>query len=1103
MTLSSEEFRLERVDRMDALSLAIFRAVDDAQAETIGGDDFAEALEPYLEEAFYHLYAEDTFALRDNAAAAWRWTWQRIKPGLVKASDLASPQRIADWLGTALVNAAAMVTTDRSVKKMWLSRRDDKVRPFHVEVDGQTVPLSEPFTVCDGRKMDFPGQPVGDPDCWINCRCVVRTVNGSQSLLADADPGSVGVCIVAIPADGDDIWTVSSEQVPHMTLVWLGQNPDLDKQAVLAGIKDVAQTVRPVTTDVAQTSLLGDDDAEVAMVDPGLMGDVRTDLLANADIRAGYDAVEQFPQWTPHVTLGYPDAPPKGAVGSTIQFDRLALWDQEYEGEEFPMTAPVIEDVDLEPVDVPVPEEDDELVDLPPTPWHGVLAPEGVASGDGRKFTEGAITWRDLPLPLLWQESSGMGHDGAVIVGQIADIWREGNLINASGTFANNEAAEKVIGLMADGHLRGVSVDIDSAEMAMESEEEMLFSSGRISAATMCAIPAFAEAFVSLGAGDRSPAQASEPSEALDLSTTVEMFISEEPWDGSASRFTPEQWKSSCCLHLRDEVEPKSNHKLPIKEPGGALSRGGTHAAAGRFNQTEAPPEKKAAAKSTLRGAYKTLGEQPPDVLKASGWNDPTGSMAAWRADEGASIPTAPDPLMTSAGSGTGTATQRGTGVSVTYSPTASSMNYGSATSPMVTSSTTSAATSAASIRPISDQQPASRTSNGAGAGTESSTPSADAGSTMSPAPKRGTSGPADALAASASGTMTVARRRDEYGRGPGWVTDPVATRRVHDYWTKPGHEGYAKIAWGTPGDFRRLRAYLSKYIGPQFLNRTTAQWHHDALGYWPGELGKPGNPVTRTHAGQTVDASVILASVEPGIDIPLAASWFRDPQFTQATALTVTDDGRVFGHLAEWGVCHIGIPGTCVEAPHSAYSYAYFTTGAVETDEGPVPVGQITMDTGHAARSAGPNIAAAHYDNTGSVVADIAVGEDSFGIWVAGALRDNVPAEKRRALQAGALSGDWRLIRDSLELVAALAVNVPGFPIPRTGLAAAGGVQTSLVAAGVVVREAGDSDDVAEFITAVAQEVEARAARRARAAALLDDTRDVRVAALLATMEG
>jgi hypothetical protein len=36
--------------------------------------------------------------------------------------------------------------------------------------------------------------------------------------------------------------------------------------------------------------------------------------------------------------------------------------------------------------------------------------------------------------------------------------------------------------------------------------------------------------------------------------------------------------------------------------------------------------------------------------------------------------------------------------------------------------------------------------------------------------------------------------------------------------------------------------------------------------------------------------------------------------------------------------------------------------------------------------------------------------------------------------------------------LVAALAVNVPGFPIPRIGLAASGGKQSALVAAGIAI---------------------------------------------------
>ena len=82
----------------------------------------------------------------------------------------------------------------------------------------------------------------------------------------------------------------------------------------------------------------------------------------------------------------------------------------------------------------------------------------------------------------------------------------------------------------------------------------------------------------------------------------------------------------------------------------------------------------------------------------------------------------------------------------------------------------------------------------------------------------------------------------EEFERGPGWVTNPVETRRIHDYWTKPGQEGYAKIGWGVPGDFNRCRTLVGEKIAAnspedmRFLNQICAQWHHDALGFWPGE---------------------------------------------------------------------------------------------------------------------------------------------------------------------------------------------------------------------------------------------------------------------------
>src|SRR5690606_24927528 len=78
----------------------------------------------------------------------------------------------------------------------------------------------------------------------------------------------------------------------------------------------------------------------------------------------------------------------------------------------------------------------------------------------------------------------------------------------------------------------------------------------------------------------------------------------------------------------------------------------------------------------------------------------------------------------------------------------------------------------------------------------------------------------------------------------------------------------------------------------------------------------------------------------------------------------------------------------------------------------------------------------------------------DAHGIWVAGLLRPGLSDEQVTALQASALSGDWRRTAHGLEMVAALAVPVPGFPILSLHASADEG-QVSLVAAGPVLPEA------------------------------------------------
>lgn len=183
--------------------------------------------------------------------------------------------------------------------------------------------------------------------------------------------------------------------------------------------------------------------------------------------------------------------------------------------------------------------------------------------------------------------------------------------------------------------------------------------------------------------------------------------------------------------------------------------------------------------------------------------------------------------------------------------------------------------------------------------------------------------------------------------------------------------------------------------------------------------------------------------------------AWFSDPRMTGPTPFTITADGQVFGHVALWGVCHTASMGNdCVMVPSSKTNYAMFHLGTLETAEGAeVGVGRITMRTGHASEYASARKALAHYENTGQAVADVVAGEDSFGVWVAGALRPGISDAQLRALRNSPMSGDWRYLAStgSLEMLMVLAVNMPGFPVPRPkGLVASGAIR-SLQSAGMV----------------------------------------------------
>lgn len=192
---------------------------------------------------------------------------------------------------------------------------------------------------------------------------------------------------------------------------------------------------------------------------------------------------------------------------------------------------------------------------------------------------------------------------------------------------------------------------------------------------------------------------------------------------------------------------------------------------------------------------------------------------------------------------------------------------------------------------------------------------------------------------------------------------------------------------------------------------------------------------------------NVVAAADAPIFRPP--SEWFANPGLSVPVGITVTDQGRVYGHAAQWGECHVGFDDICVSPPYED-THSHFLTGEVICDDDThVAVGQITIGTGHAPLSYRASRAVEHYDNTGTVVADVAVGNDDVGIWVAGAIRAHAEVSRVHDLRAsGRVSGDWRRIGGELRLVGLLGVNVAGFPL-NTQARIASGVPQSLVAAG------------------------------------------------------
>lgn len=914
-----------------------------------------ERLGPIVEAALLDRSSADWYMpIVDEAARIWVEFHQAEAPGsnfqaalerfrdalgdsLAKTADPAVPGRVVRWTTTYTVNDGTITGAyARGIRhKMWRTMDDADVREIHRGVDGQLRQIGGLFDL-GGVRMPYPGAPVGPAEYWIECRCVAQPASADGDAMTGStyalDPDEVpepqdpktytGLVLVLKPQDGDPTIAASSEPA-HMTTVFMGDAADHSDAALAQMLGETrayaAALDGPVVVPVRVRGELGDEGADVVFLEAtDALRNLRDGLLESSPaLQEAMESVEQFPEWTPHVTLGYPETPARGEYDAdAVTFDRLSLW---IAGEQHDFTMGGV-DVDEMPVD----ELEDGEEEITEIPVHGVATIEGKATGDGREFARGALTHRNLPLPLRLETVGTHGGDTShvVPVGRIDEMWRqEGDEYNEyryrGVIITSKDHAGLAIDGIVDGSLTGVSVEtdmtvrdpahgeaqnaamqklIDGEELSAEENELLtkdVYSESRVCGFTIVPIPAFQEAYIGLG------------------------------------------------LEFADELDQEC---LDCAEQAAAAEEIGAYKI---VDLTELTEEEIA--------AYDAMNPEQQDAFQ----------------EERSLVIVA---------------------------------------------------------------------------------------------------------AAFAPGTKD----------GPGWITHPVPTARIRRYWLKGA--GAAKIAWGTPGDFRRCRSQLRKYIAnPKWLNGACANLHYEANGYWPGDR-RNLSALTASGAKPAPLFSLTAAAVQPK-----PAEFFQRQELEDPRIGVVVEGDHTFGYVAQWGVCHIGIEGVCTTAPHSSTDYAYYATGYEPLDDGTqVRVGQITIDTGHAGLRASAKVAAAHYDNTGAVVADVAVGEDDFGIWFSGMIRSSASEEQVHALMAaGRVSGDWRYMPGfpEPEMIAALCVNVPGFPIPaKPGFAYENGHQLSLTAAGIVlpeeaaeVREDEPVDENVEYVASMVETVLMRLDERER----------------------
>ena len=829
--------------------------------------------------------------------------------------------------------------------------------------------------------------------------------------------------VVALPETVDPVNRISREKAAHLTMLYLGDQPLSPQQ--LSHLHDVvaeaARGVSPQVCAVTGRRELGADRADVLMVAPAALEPLRDRILADPEVRKLYDAASQYPQWTPHVTLSYPDDPPESdPVGiQRIRFDRLAVWDRDdCDGEVFPMNRWVPYTMTATAgICAPLPMRDPNKVDIS----------LGLSQRDASQLVVGGVVGCDLSVPLL-----DLGAAGLIVP---EDIQRLPEILAELAESQPSALRAQLSGL--GGVTDGVLWIRPVIEGVHALQARMLMTLARAGVRFRHALPEqrMALAFHPDGAGDPELLLAGVSGQTGYFDRLVLHLAGntlEFPFGMLGSAGPPAVPPAT---RFRVPLLTTARTALPLPVLWSTVSASGTARTLQVGRITEVHPDGSAdgelshpALEALLRSSESAqrigLAVSPQDAVVRSVVLSVVGPLTAGAgitfSNEGLTPFVIPVLVPTETPTGDGRLFLRGSlshrelPIPLLWQRETADGHDGSVVVGRIDSMDVSPA-GLTNARGYLDIGEAAKTMEGL----------------VRRGMLRGVSADLDQFEAAVDDDSDAELKKEPETLKSHQIRVAKARCMAVTAVPKPAFEE-AYLILGEPEQ-------ESLSLIPVNIAECSIEFPEPP----DKELDVPDG-VYLGASTKVVDHDALVASAAPVVP---PAEWFTNPGLSGPTPLTVTDEGRVFGHIAAWHVDHIGMPfGT--RPPRSRSGYAFYHTGVCRTDAGTdVPVGQLTLAGGHAGLELGAEAARKHYDDTASAVADVHAGEDAYGIFVAGALRPGVTAEQVRTLRASAPSGDWRPVNGALEMVAVCYVNVPGYPVVQTRVAS--GYVTALVAAG------------------------------------------------------